>query len=428
LPGSPGTGPPRLTRHALFPSTFLPPATMTESILSRVEAAPRDPILGITETYNADPNPKKVNLGVGVYFGDDGRVPVLECVRRAEARMAATVSPRNYLPIDGIQAYDRAVQEVVFGKGSTVVALGRVMTVQAIGGTGALKLGADLLRRIDPGAEVWISDPSWENHRALFEHAGFTVRSYPYYDAATHGVRFDAMLETLGGLPAGAVVVLHACCHNPTGVDLSPAQWERVIAVVNQRGLVPYLDIAYQGFAEGLDADAHAVRRFAESTPVVFVSSSFSKSLSLYGERVGALSIVTKDADEASRVLSQVKRVIRTNYSNPPTHGGQAVATVLTDPELRVLWDQELGQMRDRIKTMREALVRKIREHRADFDFEFVVRQRGMFSYSGLTKAQVARLRTEFGIYAVDSGRICVAALNSKNVDYVAGAIARVLV
>jgi aromatic-amino-acid transaminase len=401
---------------------------MNTSLLSTVEMAPRDPILGVTEAFNADTNPHKVNLGVGVYCDDNGKVPVLECVRRAEQKLAESPLPKNYLPIDGPQDYDRAVRNVIFGADNAAVIQGRIVTAQTLGGTGGLKVGADLLRRIDPGAEVWISDPSWENHRALFEYAGFKVNAYPYYDAATHGVNFDGMIGTLQKLPAGAIVVLHACCHNPTGVDLSSAQWERVIEIVNLRGLVPLLDIAYQGFAEGLDADAAAVRRFTAACPVVFVSSSFSKSLSLYGERVGALSIVTGNADEAARALSQVKRVIRTNYSNPPTHGGQAVTMVLTTPELRALWESELGQMRDRIKVMRRELVAKVRAIRADFDFSFVVQQRGMFSYSGLSKEQVQRLRKEFSVYAIESGRICVASLNSKNIDYAARAIAGVLV
>ncbi|MGZ5091048.1 MAG: amino acid aminotransferase [Burkholderiales bacterium] len=401
---------------------------MSSSLFAHVDMAPNDPILGVTEAYNADPNPNKVNLGVGVYTDDQGKVPVLECVRRAEQQMAATAMPRNYLPIDGLKPYDRAVQDVLFGLDSPALKEGRVVTVQAIGGTGGLKLGADLLRRVNPDADIWISDPSWENHRAIFDYAGYKVHAYPYYDPATHGVRFDAMMETLESVPSGSIIVLHACCHNPTGVDLKEPQWERVIEAVNRRGLVPFLDIAYQGFADGLDADASAVRRFSNACPVVFVSSSFSKSLSLYGERVGALSIVTQDATEVSRVLSQVKRVIRTNYSSPPTHGSQAAATVLTTPELRVLWDQELGQMRDRIKTMRRQLVEKIRGFRADFDFSFVIEQRGMFSYSGLNREQVRRLREEYSIYTIDSGRICVAALSSRNIDYVAKAVASVLV
>ena len=401
---------------------------MKSSLLATLEMAPKDPILGVTEAFNADTHPKKVNLGVGVYCDDSGKVPVLESVRRAEQKLAETPLPRNYLPIDGLQTYDRAVQALLFGAGSDAVRNGRIVTVQTLGGTGGLKVGADFLRRINPEGQIWISDPSWENHKALFDYAGFTVNAYPYYDAPTHGVKFDAMMAALQKLPAGSITLLHACCHNPTGVDLSTQQWEKVIAVVNARGLVPFLDIAYQGFAESIDADAAAVRRFTEACPVVFVASSFSKSLSLYGERVGALSIVTESAEEAARTLSQLKRVVRTNYSSPPTHGGQTVAMVLTTPELRTLWEKELGQMRDRIKTMRRELVDKVRAIRSDFDFSFVIQQRGMFSYSGLTKEQVQRLRQEFSVYAIDSGRICVAALNSRNIDHVAGAIAKVLV
>jgi aromatic-amino-acid transaminase len=401
---------------------------MSQSLFADVELAPRDPILGVTETFNADANPRKINLGVGVYYDDNGKVPVLECVRRAEQKLAETPLPRNYLPIDGLQAYDRGVQELLFGADSAALRAQRVVTAQTLGGTGGLKVGADLLRRLNGSAQIWISDPSWENHQALFDYAGFKVQAYPYYDPAAQGVKFDAMIGALRKLPAGAIAVLHACCHNPTGVDLAPDQWRQVIEVVNSRGLVPFLDIAYQGFADGLAADAAPVRQFAEDCRVVFVSSSFSKSLSLYGERVGALSVVAGSADEAARVLSQLKRVIRTNYSNPPTHGGQTVATVLTTPELRALWDKELGEMRERIKTVRRQLVDKIRAARADFDFDFIVRQRGLFSYSGLNRDQVRRLREEYSLYAIESGRICVPAINSRNIDYVANAIASVLV
>jgi len=400
---------------------------MTASILTGVEMAPRDPILGVTEAFNADTNPNKVNLGVGVYYDDDGRVPLLECVRRAERQLAESAPPRSYLPIDGLPEYDRAVQALVFGEDSPQRADNRIVTVQALGGTGALKIGADFLRRTDPATEVWISNPSWENHRALFENAGFTVRNYPYYDAATHGVDFAAMVATLSDLPAGAIVVLHACCHNPTGVDLTSEQWEQVIELVKRRGLVPFLDIAYQGFGDGLDADAAPVRRFAQAGIAMFVSNSFSKSMSLYGERVGALSVVAASRDEAARVLSQIKRLVRTNYSNPPTHGGKVVAAVLTNPELRSLWERELSGMRSRIKAVRQQFVEKTEQRVPGSDFGFVTRQRGMFSYSGLSKAQVARLRDEFSVYAIDTGRICVAALNSRNIDYVADAVARVL-
>jgi aromatic-amino-acid transaminase len=389
--------------------------------------APSDPILGVTEAFVADQHPGKVNLGVGVYYDNDGKIPLLECVRHAESERLKAATPRGYLPIDGLAAYDKAVQELVFGKDSKPLLEKRIVTVQALGGTGGLKVGADFLRRISPGAQVWISEPSWENHRQLFEAAGFTVNAYPYYDPKTHGIDFAGMLDALRALPAGSIVVLHACCHNPTGVDLSREQWDEVLETVKSRGLLPFLDFAYQGFGDGLDADAYAPRLFAASTSPVFLSSSFSKSFSLYGERVGALSVVTGSAEEALRVLSQVKRIVRTNYSNPPTHGGQIVATVLGTPQLYSLWDRELGAMRDRIKEMRKRLVHSIHAKARGSDFGFVLEQRGMFSYSGLTKDQVRRLRSEFSIYAIDTGRICVAALNSKNVDYVANAIAKVI-
>jgi len=401
---------------------------MSSSLLASVEMAPRDPILGVTEAFNVDPNPNKVNLGQGVYVDDTGKVPVLECVRRAEALLAEGARPRNYLPIDGLAAYDAATRELLLGSTHSALRENRVVSVQTLGGTGALKVGADLLRRIDRSAEVWISDPSWENHRALFEYAGFKVNTYPYYDAKTRGCNFPAMLDAINRLAAGSIVVLHACCHNPTGVDLAAEQWEHVIGAVGARGLIPFLDIAYQGFGDGLDADAHAVRRFAQACPAVFVAGSFSKSLSLYGERVGALHVVTESSDEAARVLSQLKRVIRTNYSNPPTHGGQVSTMVLTDPQLRALWERELGEMRERIKLMRRQLVEKVRALRADFDLSYITEQRGMFSYSGLTADQVRRLREGYSIYAIDSGRICVAALSTRNIDYVARAVAQVLV
>lgn len=396
-------------------------------LLAAIEMAPRDPILGVTEAFNADPNPRKVNLGVGVYCDDQGKVPLLECVRRAEHALTDRGGPHVYLPIDGIAAYDRAVRSLVFGADSDVVKSGRAVTVQALGGTGSLKIGADFLRRFAPGAQVWISDPSWENHRALFEGAGFAVNSYPYYSPLTHGLDFEGMIGALERLPAGAIVVLHACCHNPTGVDPDDEQWGRVIEVVRARALLPFLDIAYQGFAAGIDADGAIIRRFAATPGPLFVASSFSKSFSLYGERVGALSIVAADRDEAARVLSQVKRVVRSNYSSPPTFGGQVVAMVLETPELRALWERELGEMRDRIRSNRRALAERLAARVPNAEFDFVLRQRGMFSYSGLTAMQVARLRGDFSIYAIDSGRICVAALNSSNIDYVADAIAAVI-
>ncbi|MBD8566423.1 aspartate/tyrosine/aromatic aminotransferase [Oxalobacteraceae sp. CFBP 8763] len=401
-------------------------STASASLFSAIEMAPRDPILGITEAFNADTNTAKINLGVGVYYDDKGKVPLLECVQKAEAKLMEQPTPRTYLPIEGLAAYDKAVQELVFGADSPVIQEKRALTVQAIGGTGALKIGADFLKRFLPASDVYISDPSWENHRALFESAGFTVHNYAYYDAATRGVNFDGMLAALKAMPAGAIVVLHACCHNPTGADLTQDQWDQVIAAVQAGNLVPFLDMAYQGFANGINEDGAVVRRFAATGMAMLVSNSFSKSFSLYGERVGALSIVATTSEEATRVLSQLKRVVRTNYSNPPTHGGKVVATVLATPELRTLWEQELAGMRVRIREMRGAMVEKLKAKAPGHDFEFVREQVGMFSYSGLTKEQVGKLRDE-SIYAVDTGRICVAALNSTNIDRVVDAIAKVL-
>ncbi|MRX07519.1 aminotransferase class I/II-fold pyridoxal phosphate-dependent enzyme [Pseudoduganella sp. FT25W] len=393
-------------------------------MFSAIDMAPRDPILGITEAFNADQNPAKINLGVGVYYDDNGKVPLLSCVQKAEEILIAAPAPRTYLPIEGLAAYDKAVQELVFGADSAVIQEKRAVTVQAIGGTGALKIGADFLKRFAPDAEVYISDPSWENHRALFESAGFKVNNYAYFDAATHGVNFAGMLADLKAMPRGSIVLLHACCHNPTGADLTSAQWTEVIAAVTAGGLVPFLDMAYQGFGAGIDEDGAVVRRFADAGGPLLVSNSFSKSFSLYGERVGALSVVAASGEEAARLMSQLKRVVRTNYSNPPVHGGKVVATVLTTPELRKLWEDELAGMRVRIKEMREAFVVKLQAK--GHDFAFVRDQIGMFSYSGLSKAQVEELRAQ-SIYAVDTGRICVAALNSRNIDIVIDAIAKVL-
>jgi aromatic-amino-acid transaminase len=402
-------------------------APHSPSLLASVPMAPKDPILGITELYVADQNPNKVNLGVGVYYDENGKVPLLECVRQVEQQQVLQGAPRPYLPIDGLQSYDRAVQALVFGADAAVVNEKRVLTVQALGGTGGLKIGADFLKQLSPQAQVWISEPSWENHRALFEGAGFKVNAYPYYDAATRGLKFEAMLAALDALPAGAIAVLHSCCHNPTGVDLSQEQWRKILAVVQARALVPFLDLAYQGFADGIDADAYAARLFAGAMSPVFLSSSFSKSLSLYGERIGAFSLVAGSADEAARSLSHLKRIVRTNYSNPPTHGSDIVARVLTDPSLRKLWEQELGGMRERIKDMRKALAEGIRQRVPGADWSFVLRQSGLFSYTGLSKAQVERLRTEFSIYTIETGRVCVAALNAKNIGYVCDAIAKVI-
>ena len=400
---------------------------MQTSPFESVELAPRDPIIGLTEAFVADTRPQKVNLGAGVYIDDSGKIPLLRAVREAErARVEAGV-PRGYLPIEGLAAYDAAVQKLLFGADSALIASGRLVTAQALGGTGALKIGADFLKRINPDAQVLISDPSWENHRALFEGAGFKVGSYPYYDAATRGLNFAGMCSALRAAPAGTIIALHACCHNPTGVDMTLDQWREVARICKAQGLVPMMDIAYQGFGEGVDADAAAVRLFAGEGPSFFVASSFSKSFSLYGERVGALTIVTASSDESARVLSQLKRVIRTNYSNPPTHGGSIVAAVLGDPRLRALWEEELAEMRNRIKAMRKALVDGMKARGVPGDFSYVMKQNGMFSYSGLTTAQVDRLRNDYGIYAVSTGRVCVAALNSRNIDYVCDALAKVL-
>jgi aromatic-amino-acid transaminase len=400
---------------------------MSTSIFAAVEMAPRDPILGLNEAFNLDPRTDKVNLGVGVYYDDNGKVPLPAAVRAAEKTRLEAMPPRGYQPIDGPAAYNNAVQSLLLGADSPLLANGQVVTIQALGGTGALKVGADYLKRLLPDATVYISDPSWENHRALFEAADFPVDTYPYYEPATRGVDFAGMRAKLASLPAGSVIVLHACCHNPTGADLSDAQWDDVVAVCRERGLVPFLDMAYQGFADGIEPDAVAVRAFSASGLQFLVSSSFSKSFSLYGERVGALSLVTASKDEAARVLSQVKRVIRTNYSNPPIHGGAVVAAVLTSPELRQMWEDELAGMRDRIRAMRTGLVDALKAQGVAQDFSFVIRQRGMFSYTGLSAAQVEVLKQEFGIYAVSTGRICLAALNSRNLGYVAKAIAQVV-
>lgn len=397
------------------------------SLFSAVEMAPRDPILGLNEAFNADTRPNKVNLGVGVYYNEEGRIPLLRAVVEAEQARIAAHAPRGYLPIEGIAAYDAAVQKLLFGEDSPLIAEGRVVTTQALGGTGALKVGADFLKRLLPDAVVAISNPSWENHRALFESAGFPVQNYSYYDAANHGIDRAGLLQDLKNLPSRSIVVLHACCHNPTGVDLNLDDWKQILDVLRAQDHIPFIDIAYQGFGDSIEEDAAAVRLFAESGMIFFVSSSFSKSFSLYGERVGALSMVTQSREESARVLSQVKRVIRTNYSNPPTHGATIVASVLNSPELRAMWEAELGEMRSRIRELRLSMVEQLAAKGAKTDFSFVAAQRGMFSYSGLTSEQVERLRIEFGVYAINTGRICAAALNRNNIGHVTDAIVQVL-
>jgi aromatic-amino-acid transaminase len=400
---------------------------MTRSIFDAVTLAPRDPILGLTEAYVADTRPNKVNLGVGVYYDDNGKLPLLNCIKKAEEIRIASAPARGYQPIEGAAAYNQAVAGLLFGANSPLITEKRVITIETLGGTGALKVGADYLHRLLPEAKVAISDPSWENHRALFEMAGFDVLQYSYYDPSTRGVDFDGMVKSLSSMAPGTIVVLHACCHNPTGADLTPAQWDQIIALTAAKGLVPFLDMAYQGFGDGIDADAFALRQYVASGQTLFVSSSFSKSFSLYGERVGALSIVTQNADETTRVLSQVKRTVRTNYSNPPTHGGAVVAMVLATPDLRQMWEGELAQMRERIKAMRQGLADGLKAQGVAQDFGFVTSQRGMFSYTGLSQAQVDRLREEFAVYAIGTGRVCIAALNTHNLPYVCRSIAAVL-
>lgn len=396
------------------------------SHFASVEMAPGDPILGLTETYLADPRPNKVNLGVGVYVDGQGRIPLLQAVREVEQSLAAEAKPRGYLPIDGLPAYDLLSQQLLFGAQSPLLAAGRVATAQTIGGSGALRVGADLLKKVLPAARIAISSPSWENHRVVFGNAGFELIDYRYYDPATHGLDFAGMLEDLDRLEPGTVVLLHACCHNPTGVDLDAAQWRQVVDLVKARGLLPFIDIAYQGFDQGIDADAIAIRLFGASGVESFVvASSYSKSFSLYGERVGALSMVGADRGEAARLRAKIKQTIRANYSSPATHGGALVAGVLGDAGLRALWESELAQMRERIHAMRAGLVEKLAAHGAA-QFGFIRQQAGMFSYSGLSSAQVDRLREEHAIYALSTGRICVAALNHGNLDYVAAAVAAV--
>ena len=397
------------------------------SLFSAVEMAPRDPILGLNEQFAADTNPNKVNLGVGVYYDDAGKLPLLKCVQAAEAQIMGTPKARGYLPIDGIAAYDGAVKGLVFGSDSDVVTSDRVATIQAIGGTGGLKVGADFLRHMGTSKQVLISDPSWENHRALFTAAGFDVDTYPYYDAAKRGINFDGMLARLNSAEAGTIVVLHACCHNPTGYDIDPAQWDQVVATVKARNLTAFLDMAYQGFGFGIQEDGAVIQKFVDAGLSFLVSTSFSKSFSLYGERVGALSVLCESKDEAAKVLSQLKIAIRTNYSNPPIHGGSVVATVLGTPELRAQWEQELAEMRDRIKVMRQTLVDGLKAAGVQADMSFITKQIGMFSYSGLTKDQMVRLRNEFGVYGTDTGRMCVAAMNSQNINYICKAVAAVL-
>jgi aromatic-amino-acid transaminase len=386
-----------------------------------------DPILSLNEAFQADPRPGKINLSIGIYFDDAGRIPVLDCVRQAEAQMLADSAPKSYLPIEGAAAARSAVQKLLFGADHEAVTSGRVATLQTVGSSGGLKVGADFLKRWFPDSALWVSDPTWDNHRAMFEGAGVTVHTYPYYDAATGGLRFDAMLQTLQGLPARSIVLLHACCHNPTGVDLTRAQWEALIPVLRERQLLPYLDLAYQGYGDGIEEDAFAVRALASAGLPFFVANSFSKSMSVYGERAGALSVVCADAGQAERVLGQMKATVRRNYSSPAIHAAGIISRVLTDPALRASWESDVAAMRERILAMRRSLHGVLSARLPERDFNYFLTQRGMFSYTGLSPAQVDRLREEFGVYLVRSGRMCVAGLNTGNVERTAQAMAAVL-
>ncbi|HEY4068179.1 MAG TPA: amino acid aminotransferase [Burkholderiaceae bacterium] len=386
-----------------------------------------DPILSLNEDFQKDPRPAKINLSIGIYFDDAGRIPVMDSVKRAEQQVVARGGPKPYLPIEGAANFRGAVQQLLFGPGHEAVTSGRVATIQSVGSSGGLKVGADFIATYFPGSQVWVSDPTWDNHRSMFEGAGLTVNTYPYYDAATGGLKFEQMLTTLRGLPARSIVLLHACCHNPTGVDLTRAQWDTLIPVLRERELLPYLDLAYQGFGDGIEADAYAARALASAGVSFFIANSFSKSMSVYGERCGALSVVCPDARQAGLVLGQLKFTIRRNYSSPPIHGGQIVATVLTEPELRRSWELELGAMRERILAMRKALHGVLQTKVPGRNFDYFLTQRGMFSYTGLSPAQVDTLRETHGLYMVRSGRICVAGLNRSNVEATAVAIAAVL-
>ncbi|NMG67707.1 aminotransferase class I/II-fold pyridoxal phosphate-dependent enzyme [Azoarcus indigens] len=396
-------------------------------MFQHIEPYPGDPILTLNENFQKDPRADKINLSIGVYFDDEGRLPVMGAVREAESGLLERIVPKPYLPMEGAGDYRRLVQELLFGADHAAVRGGRIATAQTLGGSGALKVGADFIKRYFPKAEAWVSDPTWDNHRAIFEGAGLTVHSYPYYAPATGGLRFDAMMAAVNAMPAGSVLLLHACCHNPTGVDLSPAQWAELIAAVKARGLLPFLDIAYQGFGDGLEEDAHALRALADAGVCFFVANSFSKNFSLYGERCGGLSVVCEDAEAAERVLGQLKATVRRNYSSAPMHGARIVAAVLGNPALRASWEAELAGMRSRIKAMRERLHAGLSARLPGRDFGYITAQRGMFSYTGLSPAQVDRLRDEQGVYLVRSGRMCTAGLNGSNVEAVAAAMAAVL-
>lgn len=397
-------------------------------MFQHIESYAGDPILSLMEAFKLDARRDKVNLSIGLYYDERGIIPQLQTVQQAQARLEALPpSPSLYLPMEGMLPYRQAIQKLLFGEDCEALATGRIATIQTLGGSGALKVGADFLARYFPGSDVWVSDPTWDNHVAIFEGAGFKTHTYPYFDAQTRGVNFEGMLSTLKTLPNQSIVLLHPCCHNPTGSDLDASQWDQVVEVVRERGLIAFLDIAYQGFGAGMAEDAYAIRALARAGLTYFVSNSFSKIFSLYGERVGGLSIVCESAEAADRVLGQLKATVRRNYSSPPTHGAVLVETVLADAELRAAWLAEVEAMRTRIIAMRQTLVDALKQALPGRDFDYLVEQRGMFSYTGLTAAQVDRLREEFGIYLVRSGRICVAGLNEGNVARVAQGFAAVL-
>ncbi|MDO4997081.1 MAG: amino acid aminotransferase [Neisseria sp.] len=386
-----------------------------------------DPILGLVEKFNQDTRANKVNLGIGIYFDENGKLPVLPSVIEAEQTRAAASPARSYLPMEGLAEYRSAVQALLFGKDSPALAEQRVATIQTIGGSGALKVGADFLARWFAGSKVYVSDPTWDNHKSIFEGAGFEVGTYPYYDAATVGVKFDEMLAFFKTLAKHSIVLLHPCCHNPTGVDLTQEQWNQVLAVVAERELIAFMDIAYQGFGDDLEADAYAIRQAVQLGLPVFVSNSFSKNLSFYGERAGGLSVVCPTREQADLVFGQLKFTVRRIYSSPPSHAGNITGAVMNTPKLRQMWEGEVAQMRDRIRLMRQKLYAALSERLPERDFSYFIKQRGMFSYTGLSPEQVQRLQDEFAVYLVGTGRICIAGLNEGNIDYVAQSFAEVL-
>jgi aromatic-amino-acid transaminase len=397
------------------------------SLFAHLDAYAGDPILSLNEDFQRDKRPHKINLSIGIYFDDDGRIPVLDCVRQAEAQMLAEGGAKSYLPIEGPPAVRKAVQQLLFGADHEAVTSGRIATIQSVGSSGGLKVGGDFLARWFPGSAVWVSDPTWDNHRAMLEGCGLQVHTYPYYDSASGGLRFQAMLDTLPGLPSRSIVLLHACCHNPTGVDLSPQQWDQLIPVLRERQLLPFLDLAYQGYGEGIEQDAYSVRALASARVHFLVANSFSKSMSVYGERVGAMSVVCADASEADRVLGQLKATVRRNYSNPGIHAAGIISRVLSDPTLRASWESDVAGMRQRILDMRRRLHHTLSQRLPGKDLSYLLTQRGMFSYTGLDPAKVDRLREEFGVYLIRSGRMCVAGLNSRNVEPTALAMAAVM-